>query len=652
MRNSGLQLMPNFTRCGLLIAVATIAVLASCKRDQQSASKPPEQPAKPPTASTSEVAARMLDGADQATIRNYLQTVQEVKPKKFSVQWSPDAVPVSRDEAARALQGINEDGSLYTFASSEPVVARLAPGRIMWIWDIAIRRIDSVAKLGDVTIVHTKPVALPEALPQADIEFDTPANFAAAYGAMRPHSPKQPAPQKTSGLIHRPSYREVAFRTGGPDEPKPKNQQQADQQNLPTPDDDDDDYGLVAATQNGYNGKIAGFEYSLQYKVSPTRLTYEIQARKEEEKSGSPENNEIHRDQREEYFELLKEQRHGLHEERVLAARLADLDQQLNAAQSKAVATAGKTNTKFGTIIEQLRSEKAEAYKEYSKWEKEADEDETKLKALAAGGALAKQVFYIISDNLDVRFRSKVDLDRSAFSGNIQTAAGSLKHFAAHFNDMKGNVDLEFVGRLGQPGNGAVSVPVVNVPIVMNIPVPVEGIPLVVQFATNFMVKLFLAGNHATQHFSAHFQFGGGAGLDSTPSGTNTEGNLSGSEPEVEDKTAMSPGTSGLVLAIQLPRFGLGIGFLGASSMAYMDLVHVLTMTNSAAVAALNPQCQRFTLDTIGSVGVDVSVMPIPFPLVQSVASHALSQRKEVWRRTPQWKFINPDIAMCRLGGD
>jgi hypothetical protein len=206
---------------------------------------------------------------------------------------------------------------------------------------------------------------------------------------------------------------------------------------------------------------------------------------------------------------LLKEQRHGLHEERVLAARLADLDQQLNAAQSKAVATAGKTNTKFGTIIEQLRSEKAEAYKEYSKWEKEADEDETKLKALAAGGALAKQVFYIISDNLDVRFRSKVDLDRSAFSGNIQTAAGSLKQFAAHFNDMKGNVDLEFVGRLGQPGNGAVSVPVVNVPIVMNIPVPVEGIPLVVQFATNFMVKLFLAGNHATQHFSAHFQFGG-----------------------------------------------------------------------------------------------------------------------------------------------
>jgi hypothetical protein len=619
---------------------------------QQTSAQPAELTEKRPVASTFATAGRMLEGADRTTIRTYLQTVQEVRPKKFSVQWSIDTVPISREEAIRSLQSINDDGSLFTFASSEPVVGRLAPGRILWIWDIAIRRINSVANVGDTTIVYTKPVALNEALPQADIEFDTPADFAHAYGALRPHLPKKTAPQKkTSGLYHRPVYREAAFRADDSDEPKPKTPEQPDQEN-PTPsDEDDDDYGLVAATQDGYNGKIGGFEYSLQYKVSPSRLTYELQVRKEEEESGSPENNEIHRDQREEYFELVKEEREALHQEHILAARLADLDQQLNAAQGKAVATAGKTDTKFGSIIEQLREEKAQAYKEYSKWETEVDKDETKIKALAAAGALAKQVFYIVSDNLDVRFRSKINLDRSAFSGNIQTAGGSLKQFAAHFNDMKGNVELEFVGRLGQPGNGAVSVPVVNLPIVMNIPVPVEGIPLVVQFASNFMVKLFLSGNHATQHFSTRFKFGGGAGLDSTSTGTKSEGNLSSSEPEVEDKTAMSPGTSGLVLAVQLPRFGLGIGFLGASGMAYMDLVHVLTMTNSAAVAALNPQCHRYTLDTIGSVGVDVSVMPIPFPLVQSVASHALSQRKEVWR-APQWKFIDPNIAMCRLGGD
>jgi hypothetical protein len=158
------MIMPKF-RYGLLLAVATAVLLSGCKRGQQSTSQLGRDSAEPPIRSTLAIAGRMLDRADQTTIRSYLQTVQEVKPKKFSVQWSPDTVPVSRDEAMRSLQSINEDGSLFRFASSEPVVGRLAPGRILWIWNIAIRRIDSVDKFGDVTVVHTKPVALNEALP-------------------------------------------------------------------------------------------------------------------------------------------------------------------------------------------------------------------------------------------------------------------------------------------------------------------------------------------------------------------------------------------------------------------------------------------------------------------------------------------------------
>jgi hypothetical protein len=638
---------------------------------QQTAPQKAQDAGSSPLASSSAVATPMLTRANQAAIRTYLQTVQEVKPKKFSVQWSPDTVPVSRDEAIRSLQEISEDGSLYSFASSEPVVAKLAPGRILWIYDIALRRIDSVANLGDVTLVHTKPVALNEAMPQSDIEFDALTNFSGAYGALRPHLPKQPAPKKASGLAQGSLYREAAFTPDGPDEPKPKQAEQPDQE--PSPDgEDDEDYGSIAATQDGFNGKILGFEYSMEYKVYPSRLTYEFEARKEEEGAGSAENNEANRDHRLEYFELVDEQRRDIHEEHAAESRIAQISQEIvgvtkafDAAQGSAITqnppalgpnppgpNASPETVKFYNQLKQYYDQKQQAIKDYEKWKNEVQKEDVKIKALAAAGALARRVFFMVSDNLDVRFRGKIDLDRSAFSGNIQTLGGSLTQFGAHFKDMHGNLELEFVGRLGQAGNGAVSVPVVNVPVVMNIPVPVEGIPLVVQFATNFMVKLFLAGNHATQHFLTKFQFGGGAGLDSTSKGTQTEGNLSSSEPEVGEKTAMSPGTSGLVLAIQMPRFGFGIGFAGASAMAYMDLVHVLTMTNSAAVAALNPQCHRYTFDTVGSVGIDFAMVPIPFPLIETVARHAISQRKEVWRHTPQWKFIDPDIKMCRLGSD
>ena len=94
--------MSSFSRFGLLTAVAMTALLAGCKHHQQDTSAPGER-AKAPSGSTLGIAGQMLDGADQATIRTYLQTVQDVKPKKFSVQWSPDTVPVSRDEAMRSL---------------------------------------------------------------------------------------------------------------------------------------------------------------------------------------------------------------------------------------------------------------------------------------------------------------------------------------------------------------------------------------------------------------------------------------------------------------------------------------------------------------------------------------------------------------------
>lgn len=662
--------MRKLTRFCLVAVVAPSAFLAGCHRGQKGTSEAGEQPRRPPAGSTLAIAGRMLDSGNQATIRSYLQTVQEIKPKKFSVQWSPDTVAVSREEAMRSLQSISEDGSLYTFAASDPVVGRLAPGRILWVWNIAIRRIDGIVKVGDVALVHTKPVALTEALPQSDIEFEAPVNFANAYGSLRPHLPKQPNPQKTSRLLRRSPFHLAALSTGVSGEYPPE-QPPDNPDNPPPPPDDEEDYGLVAATQDGYDGTIAGFEYSLEYKVFPSHLTFEMQARKEEEKGGGGENNEIHRDQHGEYLELLGERREALHQASMFYSRLAQLSQDIDTANRELAALEGQTLSKnppqlspnppgpnaspqaarLYNSIKQYDQEKNEAYKQYKERQEEAEKDETKMKALASAGALAKQVFFLISDNLDVRFRGKMDLDRAAFSGNIQTAGGALKQFAANFSDMKGNVEMEFVGRMGQPGNGAVSVPVVHVPAVMNVPIPVGGIPFVFQFGGDFMVKVFLAGNHATQHFAAHFQFGGGAGMDSTSSGTQTEGNLSGSEPEIEDKSAMSPGTSGLVLAIQLPRVGLGLGFLGPSGMAYMDLVNVLTMTNSAAVATLNPPCHRYTLDRIGSVGVDVSVMPLPIPLVQTVASAALSQRKEVWR-AKQWKFVDPDIAMCRLGGD
>src|ERR1051326_6412632 len=105
--------MSSFSRFGLLIAVATTALLAGCKHRQQDTDQSNGE-RKPPSGSTLAIAGRMLGGADQASSRTYLQTVKDVNPKKFSVQWSTNTVMIEHDEAMQSLQSINEDGSLYT----------------------------------------------------------------------------------------------------------------------------------------------------------------------------------------------------------------------------------------------------------------------------------------------------------------------------------------------------------------------------------------------------------------------------------------------------------------------------------------------------------------------------------------------------------
>src|SRR5262245_19153696 len=126
---------------------------------------------------------------------------------------------------------------------------------------------------------------------------------------------------------------------------------------------------------------------------------------------------------------------------------------------------------------------------------------------------------------------------------------------------------------------------------------PVYGVPFVVQWGGDFLVKMFLSGQHATQHFHGNYTFGGSAGFQSTKTKTDTDSTLSQSDPEVSDEEAMSPGTSGTVLAVQLPRLGFGVGLFGVGTMAFVDVVNTISVTNSAGVAVLNPQCKRVTFD-------------------------------------------------------
>src|SRR6185312_8801751 len=131
-------------------------------------------------------AGHVLRGSDPQALRQYLLTVREVKPIRFHVRWNPATVAIDKQAALRSLRSVSHDGSTFVFAASEPAVGRLKAGSILWVWDLAVRKVDRVTTVAGMTRVHTIPVTLTEAIPDADIEFDARAPLSAFMLSQRP----------------------------------------------------------------------------------------------------------------------------------------------------------------------------------------------------------------------------------------------------------------------------------------------------------------------------------------------------------------------------------------------------------------------------------------------------------------------------------
>ena len=619
----------------------------------------PAQSAGKPPGATLAVAGTLLDGDDVDQIRAYLKTVKEIVPAKFDVQWSADTVAVSKDEAMRALLGVSRDGSTFRFAAGEPVLKRIRTGSVLWIYDIAVRKVDGVDAAGDTVVVRTSPASLTQAFTRADIEFDAAPSLVDYYTAYRPHR-KTDHPAALWRQRQPPTLMSVVWR--GDADAAPSVLKVSDDSAPASEDDADGDYGETRSPGDAHTGELLGFEYSMSYVTQPDGVTLYLVARKKDD--GDPEQmeekmqdaeKEAAQDEKElhENLKKLSELDASLHTDQ---ASLADMDlqyqKQLSFLQGKGDAAAAHTLTQQHQLEhDKLQDQINSLDKTRNAVNAIKQQDEEKLQKLKKVGGKLVDLFGIISDNLDVRFKVRADVDNFQVAGALKIVDGDLESARAQFKNMKGKVHIDYVGRWGKPGNGAVKVPVVHLPFVFNIPFPIGGFPLVIQLGTDFSANVFLAGNHAAQQFSGDYAFSGSTGFTATRAGATDNTSMSGEKPAVGTTVANSPGVSGLVLAIQAPRVGLGVGVFGASSVAYSDIVNVVTMTNAAAVSTgimLTPPCKRTTYTAYGHVGIDTQVMPLPIPFIADVISKKLSTQKEVFQHTHE--VLDPPVKGCEVG--
>ena len=610
--------------------------------------------------------------------------MEEIKPKRFEVQWNPATVPVDKAAALRSLRAVSPDGATFTFASDEPALARMKAGSILWVWDIAVRKVDSVEVLGSVTRVHTREVALTEAMPNAQIEFEAPLKLQ-NYFPQRKIEPPAPATarrhNRAPGLMYVLLTQPAPGEQPGGDDPSA-----LPPENLPDPDspqdNDDDDWYDEGMTADGFNGTKNGWAYSVGYRVRPGGITVELQARKGDLEGGSasgthdlvPEYKAIENQREEIHKSITQAEQDIKEEEKGVTQTDQDFQQQMkqllaDQANRKDPNYAGPTLprqvNKYGEPItdpaaqqllkdqwqkkHDVEIQKLQAKEQIlGEWRIKKDQLEARKRALKIAKGVAAQLFQIADDNFDARVRGKVDLDGFTISENLGFVNGDVDVAATHFRNLNGKVQAQMIGRLGKPGNEATKIPIMHVPVQFNVPIPVGGVPFVVQLGSDFLITLALSGMHASMTVEGQVAFKGDSGLTYAKGKANYDSSFSTSEdPQITNHQGNSPGVSAVVLAVQMPRVGLGLGVFGVSSVAYMDVVNVLTMTQAGAIGAgLIPRCQRMSYNAIGHVGVETNIVPLPFVDTSSVAG-ALTTKKEIFNTTKV--KLDPPVKGCEI---
>jgi hypothetical protein len=283
---------------------------------------------------------------------------------------------------------------------------------------------------------------------------------------------------------------------------------------------------------------------------------------------------------------------------------------------------------------------KARSGEELKGKEKEEQEKNTRQGAgemEQPGGVLTpKGLFGLAAEVFDLRIKVRGHLDEFDMGGAMTIADALLGNFHVDVSNLKGEADLDWIARLGEKGVFSENIKV-EVPFNYDIPLIIGGIPFVIEVGVNFLAAPGLTSHYASAAGSYHLTFGGTAGITATGSDVKTESSLDGTN-ETTSKQATSLGVSAVLVAVQLPRIGFGLGLLNTSAVAYVDHV-IATSIVTAGGLSLIP-CRRYQLNSAFGAGVGVQILGIKVP--------GLGSKRTLG--TPYDKVITePENANCKV---
>lgn len=630
-------------RLTVLAAFLTLLALVACSREP----KPPAAAsatavATPQATAPASMSSALISG-DAEGLRNYLRTVQETPARRFDVEWNPDVVAVDRAAALRSLHAVSRDGATFRFAVGDPALAALAPGRILFLWGIAVRRVSAVQTVDGELVVSTTETSLSEIFRNANIEIDY---------ALRPQSPlvvphvqAEDRPEATSAAVYRQpraaGFLFVRYAAEEPPAPGGGGGISADppappDPNAPRPGDTVLPLGLDSWGVKDYHG----FDITAKYGPAGDGIAFELQARLVQ---SDLQDNPSGPDQG-------ADQKAGKSVGKDFAKAEED-------ARKKTRDDIRENKSRTGVEAEAKRQDDAKAAaKAAAKARKDAEDavrnDVKNLASIIGNGS----GLWDLRIGATGKIKAAATNDTLRVAGNIVIKDSVLALMRTDFNNVSGQLALFFIARRGEKSEQWISKGrlKVELPIRFNVPVIVGGLPLMFQVAFNFIAQPALTTKNDS--FTARYEipFNGNATV-TYDKGKVTTGGTMQSLPQVLEAFGSSIGVSAILVGVQAPRVGLGLGLFSASSVGYIDLVNTFTITSGGQLGMFH--CKNHQLVSTVNAGIDTQIaLPLdgwakllgkPLNSTFEEISKAASVRQQLYKK--DWYRSEPDIKACEI---
>ncbi|MEP7243749.1 MAG: hypothetical protein ABI885_08680 [Gammaproteobacteria bacterium] len=556
----------------LLVIGAAVGLLGCTPKSptapSTNAAAPAESRANPNTSAARPSSSQLIVPNNSASLRRYLQTTPETTAKRFDVEWSPDVVRIDRATAARTLLAVSADGSRYRFTSGDPGLAALAPGKIMALWGIAVRRVTAVADANGELQVVTAMASLSEIFTRANIEIEYALRPTAPV--VVPYLPQAAPAPANAARASLPSASRSGFvlaRYDAPNEPPGGSDSRGASASGQGAGGDDFVIPLGFDTWSVKN--FHNFDITAKYGPKGEGIAFDLQA------------------------------------------RLVQSDVAADSAGSADPKDAPKL-LEDGSSLWDLR--------------------------IGANGTLH-------STSTD---------DTLRLSSNIVIRDSSLALMRTNFDNVSGDLNLFFIARRGEASSQWIDKFKFELPVRFNIPVILGGLPFMFQVGFNFIAQPALTTRNDSFTGTYHIPFDGSGSMTLDQGKLTTSGTLK-SIPQVVESLGSSIGVSAILIGIQAPRVGFGLGLFATSSVAYVDLVNTFTITSGGQLGMFH--CKNHQLVATVNAGIDTQIafpldgwakiLNAPLSSTLDQISKAASVRQQVFKK--EWYRTEPDIKACHI---